>query len=100
MARKRFTIAHELGHYFLNHINNKGEFVDLHRDVLAVKSKEEQEANEFAGCLLMPEKKLVEKFDQLRKLNFGTGMIEMELSRIFKVSQSAMNVRLKRLNLK
>lgn len=100
MARKRFTIAHELGHYFLNHINNKGEFVDLHRDVLAVKSKEEQEANEFAGCLLMPEKKLVEKFDQLRKLNFGTGIIEMELSRIFKVSQSAMNVRLKRLNLK
>ena len=48
----------------------------------------------------MPEKKLVEKVDQLRKLNFGTGMIEKELSRIFKVSQSAMNVRLKRLNLK
>ena len=49
---------------------------------------------------LCREKKLVEKFEQLRKLNFGTGIIEKELSRIFKVSQSAMNVRLKRLNLK
>ena len=31
--RKRFTIAHELGHYFLGHLENKGECIDLHRDI-------------------------------------------------------------------
>lgn len=99
MCRKRFTIAHELGHYFLKHIDNKGEFVDLHRDASYPKSREEQDANEFAGCLLMPKDRVIEKYNLLRGLNFGTSIIEVELSKIFRVSPAAIKVRLKKLNL-
>lgn len=54
--RQRFTIAHELGHYFLNHeLNGDG----LNRtDTVAMLSnptdKVETQANDFAANLLMP----------------------------------------------
>ena len=69
--RQRFTIAHELGHYFYNHepkimdpkgielLGNKEE--ENSNDVLLAIArdgeinKQELEANEFAGALLMPE---------------------------------------------
>jgi Zn-dependent peptidase ImmA (M78 family) len=55
-SRKRFTCAHEIGH-FIAHSNAYGdyEFVDL-RGVLAteVKDLEEAYANELAACLLLP----------------------------------------------
>lgn len=53
IKRQRFTLAHELGHYFL-HRNRAIEFVDealyrsTHMDSM------EYEANNFAGALLMP----------------------------------------------
>ena len=50
--RQRFTIAHELGHHFLNHKNTppdiKEHFFKFSFD------KIEQEANEFAKDLLIP----------------------------------------------
>ncbi|MBK0015680.1 ImmA/IrrE family metallo-endopeptidase [Kosakonia sp. S42] len=57
--RQRFTLAHELGHYFL-HRNRAISFVDealyrsTHMDSM------EYEANNFAGALLMPRKQLVD----------------------------------------
>lgn len=55
VGRKRFTIAHELGHYFLKHhqliegeIIARGEITDKEYDVL------EKEANYFARLLLVP----------------------------------------------
>jgi Zn-dependent peptidase ImmA (M78 family) len=55
-SRKRFTCAHEIGH-FIAHSNEYGdhEFVDL-RGVLAteVKDPDEVYANELAACLLIP----------------------------------------------
>lgn len=99
MIRKRFTIAHELGHFFLKHIDNKGECVDLHREAMVTNSKEEQDANEFAACLLMPREKILDKYNILRDLKFGTRLIEGELAKIFSVSQAAIRVRLIKLNL-
>lgn len=57
--RQRFTLAHELGHYFL-HRNRAISFVDealyrsTHMDSM------EYEANNFAGALLMPKKPLLD----------------------------------------
>ncbi|WP_054177112.1 ImmA/IrrE family metallo-endopeptidase [Citrobacter sp. CtB7.12] len=57
--RQRFTLAHELGHYFL-HRNRAISFVDealyrsTHMDSM------EYEANNFAGALLMPKKQLID----------------------------------------
>lgn len=51
--RQRFTLAHELGHYFLH--RDKGPFED---ELLFRKDNQfnplEREANEFAALLLMP----------------------------------------------
>lgn len=57
-----FTIAHELGHYFLGHLTDgQEEKICLNRDLQRSEAKykpQEVEANHFAACLLMP-------FDQL-----------------------------------
>ena len=54
--RKRFTLAHEFGHYALGHTENAGAFV-FYREVYSDNKKKpaaEQEADCFASNLLMP----------------------------------------------
>lgn len=54
--RKLFTIAHEMGHFFL-HNNYTGEIVYRKQDMTTVEPDQktvEQEANWFAASLLMP----------------------------------------------
>jgi len=60
-ARKRFSIAHELGHFILDH-GRSLEFVCNEIDMLDWHQEEghEQIANTFAGELLLP-KALIEK---------------------------------------
>jgi len=57
--RKRFTIAHELGHYFL-HREVKRTFIDEVFTRSGDSNQIEREANAFAASLLMP-KDLVER---------------------------------------
>ena len=65
--RKKFTLAHELGHLFIHmgflnpeQWNNETEFVDstFYRQGY---SREEYEANEFAAALLMPAHEFIKK---------------------------------------
>lgn len=91
--RQRFTIAHELGHYFcheyINDIENL-EYVDLRSDA---SSPEEVQANKFASELLMP--------DDLVKNEYGKLLFPTisELSRIFHASKPAMTIKLRQLGL-
>ncbi|MCL2571276.1 MAG: ImmA/IrrE family metallo-endopeptidase [Defluviitaleaceae bacterium] len=58
MERKRFTIAHEIAHKILNHIDET-KFVNISfRDDYSSQGTSEEEiaANAFAAVLLMPEK--------------------------------------------
>ncbi|MCG1032941.1 ImmA/IrrE family metallo-endopeptidase [Bacillus amyloliquefaciens] len=57
--RQRFTLAHELGHYFL-HRNRAIEFVDKALYRSSQMDSMEYEANNFAGALLMPRKILID----------------------------------------
>lgn len=85
--RKRFTIAHELGHYFLHkaYLENEKVHIDiLYRD--AKNKFDEKKVDYFAGAILM-NKILLEKFSQI------TDSVT-ELAQIFDVSESAMIVRL------
>ncbi len=85
-VRKRFTIAHELGHYFLHGDVLKSKCV--HVDVLyraELKTEDEKDADYFAGALLMNQ-------TLLRKLRNNNTITE--LAEIFNVSTSAMTVRL------
>ncbi len=91
-VRKRFTIAHELGHYFLHKDMLKND--DIHVDTLyrtmtevdKETKEKEKEVDYFAGALLMNKiavKRLIENGYELE-----------ELAEIFDVSVSAMTVRL------
>lgn len=90
-VRQRFTIAHELGHYFLHRdiLKNSDIHIDtLYRVVTQMDhqtKEQEKEVDYFAGALLM-NRKVIEKLIE----NYS---IE-EMAQIFDVSYSAMTVRL------
>ena len=101
-TRKRFTIAHEMGHFLMHsdYLNQGKESITeikqpvpiLKRpssstDVLAEEKKREIEANCFAAELLMPEEKFKEVFSQANKID--------EVANTFNVSPSAVTIRAK-----
>lgn len=90
--RKVFTIAHELGHFFL-HNEIEAEFF-FREDAIRPESNsdnKETEANWFASSLLMPDF-LVKRFWP----QFNTSAM---ISDLFRVSNSAANFRIKNLKL-
>ena len=95
-VRKRFTCAHELGHYVKRTENGQPleyEFVD-YRGKLASQGVDSEEifANNFAACLLMPEK-------EVRRLN-NAGYAPVMMASYFGVSDDAIRYRLKKLGLR
>jgi Zn-dependent peptidase ImmA (M78 family) len=92
-ARKNFTLAHELAHYFLDHSSN--EYGVYRRDSFyAEKPEKEHEADYFAAELLMP-KKLIDKTKKAYDLQDNDAP---SLARLFGVSTSAMRYRLRELS--
>jgi Zn-dependent peptidase ImmA (M78 family) len=91
--RRRFTCAHELGHFVRRSVETE-EYatVDLRNSFSATGSdSEEIYANEFAASLLMPE-------DEVRRF-VKAGMNDLEMAIRFKVSREAMQHRLDNLDL-
>lgn len=104
-TRRRFTVAHELGHYFLG--AQSGDLMHLDR-AFALKMRnhrsseaidpEEIHANRFAASLLMPRAMVLQEL--------GGAIVDYEdettvrkLARAFGVSPQAMNYRLINLGL-
>ena len=87
--RGRFTLAHELGHYFIDahRIGLKNGLLEPHpsKTNKAQFNKIERQADYFAGCLLMPEVRF--KKDIFRK-NFGHDLLDF-LRKEYKVSRTA-----------
>jgi len=92
--RQVFTIAHELGHYFLEHKPDEYGVYRRLNNYEGVKQEKEREADCFAANLLMPEKMVKE---ELEKYPFLKGDSAPLLSLRFGVSSSAMRNRLKNL---
>ena len=104
-ARKRFTIAHEVGHYVLHksveketypvfvdkvkvyfrNNNDEGEYYDHGK---------EMEANAFAAEILMP-KRLLKEYIEENDLDISKKSGIKTLATEFEVSQQAMEYRLK-----
>ena len=90
-TRQRFTIAHELGHYFFHRDMLKSS--DVHIDTLyrattqtnTNTKEQEKEVDYFAGALLMNRMAIEKLID-----NYSVA----DLAELFKVSSSAMVVRL------
>jgi Zn-dependent peptidase ImmA (M78 family) len=98
--RKRFTIAHEIGHHFL-HLMKDGEFVDGEADLFRQPPEDESQvtpvhrmeiqANMFAAALLMPEDAVRAEWEGLKSIP--------AMARRFNVSQEAMGIRIGQLGL-
>ncbi|RYD73247.1 MAG: ImmA/IrrE family metallo-endopeptidase [Verrucomicrobiaceae bacterium] len=113
-TRKRFTVAHELGHLMLHsyeqiHVDKAGYgagygLVKLRSDLSSTGlDSEEVEANFFAAEILMPLRLLEEELTKQPTLNmldessFNAALKSM--SKTFKVSPQALNIRLVQLGL-
>lgn len=124
---ERFTLAHELGHYFLMHSKYMaGEHcqetnIDLDNPLdIGIKDimRMEWQANAFASCLLLPQKPFVTDFIdmatamELRNKGFGVLYLDNQpcnlnhyykitdfLKQKYNVSRSVIKIRLKKLGL-
>lgn len=98
-SRKRFTVAHELGHYVLHMSADDNEMIDTEAVMFRTADYEpgdaqgvrEAEANRFAASLLMPHDLVVPEYRRTRSL--------ARLAQMFSVSEDAMYNRLKSLRL-
>lgn len=86
--RRRFSLGHELGHFFLNHDQVNKPFDEPYKKF---KKSLEIEADYFAGCVLMPEQAFKAAFSKLGNVK--------EISKFFEVSETAAWVRIKQLHL-
>lgn len=102
-TRKRFTIAHEIGHHQLGHQFEGDDQVHVDRGysirMRSPKSstgedKMEVEANQFAASLLMPERLLRHEVAQLNESGHVSDASVSALARTFQVSEQAMTIRL------
>jgi hypothetical protein len=89
-VRRRFTVAHEIGHFVLHRNRIGSSLTDdgFYRSNLS--SWEEVEANQFAARALMPRELLKQHIQ-------AYGIAPALLSTIFKVSESAMRIRIESL---
>ncbi len=119
LGRKNFTIAHELGHYFLRHQLHQNSVFCNSDDIVEEGHQQnaiEREANYFASCFLMPEEKIKPAFliileNRSRKriqdfllvkndYTFGVWiLIRDELTKRYGVSEAALRYRLQQLKL-
>lgn len=123
----RFTLAHEMGHHFLNHgrymarENIRDQDIDQSQEIVIPKSEIERlewQANIFASCLLMPREEFHNAFGLLIQhldiRNRGHGPLYLDsqreniaqfqsvcvpLSKYFGVSKTAVRLRMKALAL-
>ena len=107
-VRQRFTVAHEIAHYFLRHQFENGEHVHVDKGNYISQrgprasdgiDPKEIEANQFAAALLMPSKILRQK---ISSLGLGGPLLDRHVAVLadeFKVSEQAMTIRLTSLGL-
>ncbi len=90
---KRFTLAHELAHFFLHkeHIGDGIEDDTLYRSGLS--NKIEIEANRLASDIIMPAETIKKALDTYENIR-GQDKIVKRLADDFKVSVPAMKVRI------
>ena len=100
LVRQRFTIAHELGHFYLHPL--KDTFIDYRNHKSDKKdttnSTRERQANMFAAALLMPRKSLIRDFKKIVS-KLTDDEISNILAKRYEVSEDAMKYRLKNLGL-
>lgn len=104
--RQRFTIAHELGHYFLHREDDK-IFVDnenYYQSIMFRTTKQlnlskadyqrEKDANAFAAALLMPQTLMQKELKKYNGFDMSDNSMITDLAKKFEVSIPAMSYRI------
>ena len=120
IGRKNFTLAHELGHFALNHYLHTASFLCSENEISEeneVVSDQEKEANYFASCFLLPKNRVEREFkawfqyhinpngkvflhiDPYGKSYSNWKAISSKLMKTFDVSEAALKIRLTELGL-
>ncbi|KPA13470.1 protein containing DUF955 [Candidatus Magnetomorum sp. HK-1] len=108
--RRRFTLAHEIGHLCRHLSESRNTFIDTHKSMDRTASywdTLESEANAFAAQLLMPKElvlnqgnNIISEYKDKHKVNqMPVEDFVEKMSHIFVVSYQAMKYRLKNLGL-
>lgn len=91
LVRKRFTIAHEIGHIVLKHFERSEFIYVFHKE--ECQNYFEEEANLFAGELLVP-------YSFLKQAIFHYNIREIHsLAKFFNVSEQVMSIKVQQYNL-
>lgn len=96
---KRFTIAHEIGHYILHYDRDKDNGMYAHREHVKGKNDAENEADYFAANLLMPKEKFMNKYNELKEKNLSIEEMVVLLADKFVVTQPTTRRRFEELGL-
>jgi len=108
--RRRFTLAHEIGHLCMHLSESRNSFTDTHQSMNRTASywdTIESEANTFAAQLLMPKELIFKHGNELIAEYKNDHFVDQmpvdlfieDMSKLFKVSNPAMRYRLKNLGL-
>lgn len=101
VPEKRFIIAHELGHFFLN---PKSPIINF-REKRHGRSEDENDIDYFAACLLMPKEIFIESYNKVKTLlslkddDLSYFDVSKILARLFVVPEMSALRRLKELEL-
>lgn len=104
IVRQRFTVAHEIGHFVLNHSREGSVFIDQPSKHMTTKlyrnsnsssgeNLQEIEANNFAASLLMPKKHVIPQSKNYSISDLTGNGIE-KMAKVFNVSTQSMIFRL------
>ncbi|MBL6446397.1 ImmA/IrrE family metallo-endopeptidase [Fulvivirga sp. 29W222] len=97
----RYTLSHELGHYFLSHHRkklSKGESIAFtgKDSKNPIKKQLEDQAQQFAASLLMPKSQFIKRYKEIENIGFDA---IIDLKRYFNVSITSAFIRFTHLNL-
>ena len=81
---KRFVIAHELAHSFIHWNPEMEKGIYLHRENRKGKDEQENDADFFAACLLMPRKSFKSEYEKLSAAGYSRTDTCFKLVEIFK----------------
>lgn len=96
--RRRFTVAHEFGHYLFDFKSGR-EFANAFENDNTRSSTKEKKANAFAAELLMPQEEFSKKFNELKETNISEFDIISALSEYFLAPLKAVEKRIKEIGL-
>jgi Zn-dependent peptidase ImmA (M78 family) len=96
VTRRRFTLAHEIGHHLLSHRVSEDRRVFIIDDATSSRSVMERACDRFAALLLMPEHLMIRYYSDL---THNPGQRVAVMSARFGVSPPALRRRLRELGL-